>query len=195
MSLPEDRKRRWHYHTFSFRKENLTKGEDDMDSNAFLNDLMSKMKLPEAKGKKKAEQSESVAQILAVMQKVKTEKKKPPVTSYAPVKEMPMNEPESMEEFSQLASDVMQECRPAMPTVSAASKRRLFGSPHISVFPPPIRHRKIRMKCRNATLCHSWQEMQGGHPPAFIPIMAFPQQAGKDGQVQPFAPTLQAGEN
>lgn len=65
-----------------------------MDSNAFLNDLMSKMKLPEAKGKKKAEQSESVAQILAVMQKVKTEKKKPPVTSYAPVKEMPMNEPD-----------------------------------------------------------------------------------------------------
>ena len=51
MSLPEDRKRRWHYHTFSFRKENLTKGEDDMDSNAFLNDLMSKMKLPEAKGR------------------------------------------------------------------------------------------------------------------------------------------------
>lgn len=67
MSLPEDRKRRWHYHTFSFRKENLTKGEDDMESNAFLNDLMSKMKLPEAKGKKKAEQSESVAQILAAM--------------------------------------------------------------------------------------------------------------------------------
>ena len=60
-----------------------------MDSNAFLNDLMSKMKLPEAKGKKKAEQSESVAQILAVMPKVKTEKKKPPVTSYAPVKEIP----------------------------------------------------------------------------------------------------------
>lgn len=95
-----------------------------MDSNAFLNDLMSKMKLSEAKGKKKAEQSESVAQILAVMQKVKTEKKKPPVTSYAPVKEMPMNEPESMEEFSQLASDVMQECRPAMPTVSAASQEK-----------------------------------------------------------------------
>ena len=95
-----------------------------MDSNAFLNDLMSKMKLPEAKGKKKAEQSESVAQILAVMQMVKTEKKKPPVTSYAPVKEMPMNEPESMEEFSQLASDVMQECRPAMPTVSAASQEK-----------------------------------------------------------------------
>ena len=179
MSLPEDRKRRWHYHTFSFRKENLTKGEDDMDSNAFLNDLMSKMKLSEAKGKKKAEQSESVAQILAVMQKVKTEKKKPPVTSYAPVKEMPMNEPESMEEFSQLASDVMRQCR----RCQQQAKRRLFGSPHISVFPPPIRHRKIRMKCRNATLCHSWQEMQGGHPPAFIPIMAFPQQAGKDGQV------------
>ena len=91
-----------------------------MDSNAFLNDLMSKMKLPEAKGKKKAEQSESVAQILAVMQKVKTEKKKPPVTSYAPVKEMPMNEPESMEEFSQLASDVMQECRPAIPAVKTS---------------------------------------------------------------------------
>ena len=53
-----------------------------MDSNAFLNDLMSKMKLPEAKGKKKAEQSESVAQILAAMQKVRAEKKKPPVTSY-----------------------------------------------------------------------------------------------------------------
>ena len=68
-----------------------------MDSNAFLNDLMSKMKLPEAKGKKKAEQSESVAQILAAMQKVRAEKKKPPVTSYAPVKEMPVNEPESME--------------------------------------------------------------------------------------------------
>lgn len=95
-----------------------------MDSNAFLNDLMSKMKLPEAKGKKKAEQSESVAQILAAMQKVKTEKKKPPVTSYAPVKEMPVNEPESMEEFSQLASDVMQECRPAIPTVSAASQEK-----------------------------------------------------------------------
>lgn len=120
MSLPEDRKRRWHYHTFSFRKENLTKGEDDMDSNAFLNDLMSKMKLPEAKGKKKAEQSESVAQILAAMQKVRAEKKKPPVTSYEPVKEMPVNEPESMEEFSQLASDVMQECRPSMPTVKAS---------------------------------------------------------------------------
>lgn len=55
-----------------------------MDSNAFLNDLMSKMKLPEAKGKKKAEQSESVAQILAAMQKVRAEKKKPPVTSYIP---------------------------------------------------------------------------------------------------------------
>lgn len=40
-----------------------------MDSNTFLNDLMAKMKLPEAKGKKKAEQSESVAQILAAMQK------------------------------------------------------------------------------------------------------------------------------
>lgn len=120
MSLPEDRKRRWHYHTFSFRKENLTKGEDDMDSNAFLNDLMSKMKLPEAKGKKKAEQSESVAQILAAMQKVKTEKKKPPVTSYAPTKEMPVNEPESMEEFSQLASDVMQECWPAIPAVKTS---------------------------------------------------------------------------
>ena len=39
------------------------------------------------------------------------------------------------------------------------------------------------MKCRNANFMHSWQEMQGGHPPAFIPIMAFPQQAGKDGQV------------
>ena len=93
-----------------------------MDSNAFLNDLMSKMKLPEAKGKKKAEQSESVTQILAAMQKVRAEKKKPPVTSYAPVKEMPVNEPESMEDFSQLASDVMQECRPAMPTVPAASQ-------------------------------------------------------------------------
>ena len=46
-----------------------------MDSNAFLNDLMSKMKLPEAKGKKKAEQSESVTQILAAMQKVRAEKK------------------------------------------------------------------------------------------------------------------------
>ena len=91
-----------------------------MDSNAFLNDLMSKMKLPEAKGKKKAEQSESVAQILAAMQKVRAEKKKPPVTSYAPVKEMPVNEPESMEEFSQLASDVMQECRPSMPTVKTS---------------------------------------------------------------------------
>ena len=85
-----------------------------MDSNAFLNDLMSKMKLPDAKGKKKAEQSESVAQILAAMQKVKAEKKKPPVTSYVPVKEISVNEPESMEEFSQLASDVMQECRPAV---------------------------------------------------------------------------------
>lgn len=95
-----------------------------MDSNAFLNDLMSKMKLPEAKGKKKAEQSESVAQILAAMQKVRAEKKKPPVTSYAPVKEMPVNEPESMEDFSQLASDVMQECRPAMPTVPAASQEK-----------------------------------------------------------------------
>ena len=92
----------------------------DGDINAFLNDLMSKMKLPEAKGKKKAEQSESVAQILAAMQKVRAEKKKPPVTSYAPVKEMPVNEPESMEEFSQLASDVMQECRPAMPTVKTS---------------------------------------------------------------------------
>ena len=91
-----------------------------MDSNAFLNDLMSKMKLPEAKGKKKAEQSESVAQILAAMQKVKTEKKKPPVTSYAPTKEMPVNELESMEEFSQLASDVMQECRPAIPAVKTS---------------------------------------------------------------------------
>lgn len=95
-----------------------------MDSNAFLNDLMSKMKLPEAKGKKKAEQSESVTQILAAMQKVRAEKKKPPVTSYAPVKEMPVNEPESMEDFSQLASDVMQECRPAMPTVPAASQEK-----------------------------------------------------------------------
>ena len=91
-----------------------------MDSNAFLNDLMSKMKLPEAKGKKKAEQSESMAQILAAMQKVKTEKKKPPVTSYAPTKEMPVNELESMEEFSQLASDVMQECRPAIPAVKTS---------------------------------------------------------------------------
>lgn len=71
MSLPEDRKRRWHIHTFSFRTGNLMKGEDDMDSNTFLNDLMAKMKLPEAKGKKKAEQSESVAQILAAMQKVR----------------------------------------------------------------------------------------------------------------------------
>ena len=62
------------------------------------------MKLPEAKGKKKTEQSESVAQILTAMQKVRAEKKKPPVTSYAPVKEMPVDEPESMEEFSQLAS-------------------------------------------------------------------------------------------
>ena len=32
-----------------------------MDSNAFLNDLMSKMKLPEAKGKKKAELIESIS--------------------------------------------------------------------------------------------------------------------------------------
>lgn len=45
-----------------------------MDSNAFLNDLMAKMKLPETKGRKKAEQTESVAQILAAMQKVKAEK-------------------------------------------------------------------------------------------------------------------------
>lgn len=94
-----------------------------MNSNAFLNDLMSKMKLPEAKGKKKTKQSESVAQILTAMQKVRAEKKKPPVTSYAPVKEMPVNEPESMEEFS------------------------------------------------------------SSHPSAFIPIMAFPQQAEKEGQV------------
>ena len=86
-----------------------------MDSNTFLNDLMAKMKLPEAKGKKKAEQSESVAQILAAMQKVRVEKKKQPVTSYVLAKETPVNEPESMEEFSQLATDVMQECRPTMP--------------------------------------------------------------------------------
>ena len=58
-----------------------------MDSNAFLNDLMAKMKLPEAKGRKKAEQSESVAQILAAMQKVKAEKKKQPVTSHKPANE------------------------------------------------------------------------------------------------------------
>ena len=87
-----------------------------MDSNAFLNDLMAKMKLPEAKGRKKAEQSESVAQILAAMQKVKAEKKKQPVTSSAQAKKMSVNEPESMEEFSQLATSVMQECRPTMPT-------------------------------------------------------------------------------
>lgn len=49
-----------------------------MDSNAFLNDLMSKMKLPEVKGKKKAEQSESVAQILAAMQKVRLRKRSRP---------------------------------------------------------------------------------------------------------------------
>lgn len=61
-----------------------------------------------------------MAQILAAMQKVRAEKKMPPVTSYAPVKEMPVNEPESMEEFSQLASDVMQECRPAMLTVKTS---------------------------------------------------------------------------
>lgn len=53
------------------------------------------------------------------MQKVKTEKETP-VTSYAPTKEMPVNEPESMEEFSQLASDVMQECRPAIPAVKTS---------------------------------------------------------------------------
>ena len=120
MSLPEDRKRRWHIHTFSFRTGNLMKGEDDMDSNTFLNDLMAKMKLPEAKGKKKAEQSESVAQILAAMQKVRVEKKKQPVTSYVLAKETPVNEPESMEEFSQLATDVMQECRPTMPIPTAS---------------------------------------------------------------------------
>ena len=61
-----------------------------MDSNTFLNDLMAKMKLPEAKGKKKAEQSESVAQILAAMQKVRVEKKKQPVTSYVLAKETPV---------------------------------------------------------------------------------------------------------
>lgn len=86
-----------------------------MDSNAFLNDLMAKMKLPETKGRKKAEQTESVAQILAAMQKVKAEKKKQPVTGHAPAKETSVNEPESMEEFSKLATSVMQECRPTMP--------------------------------------------------------------------------------
>lgn len=115
MSLPEDRKRRWHIHTFSFRTGNLKKGEGNMDSNAFLNDLMAKMKLPETKGRKKAEQTESVAQILAAMQKVKAEKKKQPVTGHAPAKETSVNEPESMEEFSKLATSVMQECRPTMP--------------------------------------------------------------------------------
>lgn len=86
-----------------------------MDSNAFLNDLMAKMKLPETKGRKKAEQTESVAQILAAMQKVKAEKKKQPVTGHAPAKETSVNEPESMEEYSKLATSVMQECRPTMP--------------------------------------------------------------------------------
>ena len=142
-----------------------------MDSNAFLNDLMSKMKLPEAKGKKKAEQSESVAQILAAMQKVKTEKKKPPVTSYAPTKEMPVNELESMEEFSQLASDVMQECRPAIPAVKTSISEKTV---RVAAY--------IRVSSTNPAQEDSY-EMQGGHPPAFIPIMAFPQQAGKDGQV------------
>lgn len=44
----------------------------------------------------------------------------PAAPVYAPVKEMPVNEPESMEEFSQLESDVMQECRPAIPTVKTS---------------------------------------------------------------------------
>ena len=35
-------------------------------------------------------------------------------------KETPVNEPESMEEFSQLATDVMQECRPTMPILTAS---------------------------------------------------------------------------
>ena len=163
-----------------------------MDSNAFLNDLMSKMKLPEAKGKKKAEQSESVAQILAVMQKVKTEKKKPPVTSYAPVKEMPMNEPESMEEFSQLASDVMQECRPAMPTVSAASQEkavRVAAYIRVSSTNPAQEDagtllyvtpgRKCRVDIRRH-LFRSWH---------------FRNKQGRTDRFQPFAPTLQAGED
>ena len=150
-----------------------------MDSNAFLNDLMSKMKLPEAKGKKKAEQSESVAQILAAMQKVKTEKKKPPVTSYAPTKEMPVNELESMEEFSQLASDVMQECRPAIPAVKTSiSEKTVRVAAYIRVSSTnPAQEDSYKMQERY------FMSLLAGHPPAFIPIMAFPQQAGKDGQV------------
>lgn len=57
-------------------EENLTKGEDDMDSNAFLNDLMSKMKVAGSKRKKKAEQSESVAQILAPCKRSRLKKKR-----------------------------------------------------------------------------------------------------------------------
>lgn len=135
-----------------------------MDSNAFLNDLMSKMKLPEAKGKKKAEQSESVAQILAAMQKVKTEKKKPPVTSYAPTKEMPVNELESMEEFSQLASDVMQECRPAIPAVKTSiSEKTVRVAAYIRVsstkplcFPLPFFHRNILESTGLMTPVRKW---------------------------------------
>ena len=165
-----------------------------MDSNAFLNDLMSKMKLPEAKGKKKAEQSESVAQILAAMQKVKTEKKKPPVTSYAPTKEMPVNELESMEEFSQLASDVMQECRPAIPAVKTSiSEKTVRVAAYIRVSSTnPAQEDSYEMqelyvtpgrKCRvdiRRHLFRSWH---------------FRNKQGRTDRFQPFAPALQAGEN
>ena len=89
-----------------------------MDSTAFLNDLMSKMKLSEPKTQKKAGQKNSIDQILAAMQKAgkkKTENMPAVSGQTEPIPE-PAAEQEEMENFSDLATQVWQECRPAEET-------------------------------------------------------------------------------
>lgn len=97
-----------------------------MDSTAFLNDLMAKMKISEPKQKEKAGQKPSINQILAAMQKA--EKKKPkaaPVACNQTVsKPIPAQQQNEMDDFSDLATQVWQECRPAeeMPKPVACEK-------------------------------------------------------------------------
>lgn len=85
---------------------------------------------------------------------------------------MPVNELESMEEFSQLASDVMQECRPAIPAVKTSiSEKTVRVAAYIRVSSTnPAQEDSYEMQERY--FMSLLAEMQGGHPPAFIPIMA-----------------------